>query len=200
MPHLYLEDTAIAVRHLFDGLGAFRVPLPDLRQYDRDGIFVLPPEVGKENLRLFVRWQAMETARASLAGAVLEVAYQAINILSVNESVPSSCSGLTLGKLGRKFCIGREVAKLPLGLIIFAGRNQYAHWEEGTLGMPLNMQVFSALEREVYHDQNWDLAFTLEAGELKPVSHWILARALGWKEFNDYKRDMLNMLQAQVGE
>jgi hypothetical protein len=56
----------------------------------------------------------------------------AIKLYSSNKSIPGSCATIVEPKYKSAipFCIGRECYGIPLGLLIYAGRNQYCHWDD----------------------------------------------------------------------
>jgi hypothetical protein len=188
---LYLSDTAIAVRHLFDGLTSYEVPLPSLRDYEIDpgGPIVMPREVGARYLKALSAGLALETARNVLAGGILEVAFQAINLLGPK---PHDCPSIhtKMSDKQRRYCVGREVFGMPIGLIIYAGRNQYAHWDSGENLCPLNMEVLNTLTCHFWKDQMHDLAFDVGLSGSRPLAFLIVRLALRWQIFEDYAKDI----------
>src|ERR1700730_6522446 len=77
--------------------------------------------------RQFV-WESF--AMANLSGALLQIAATGIRMYSSNGQVPMECADLRLGNSQTAFCVGRLVRGVPLGLIIYAGRNQYNHFDD----------------------------------------------------------------------
>ncbi|MBG3852377.1 MULTISPECIES: hypothetical protein [Xanthomonas] len=65
-------------------------------------------------------------------------------------------------ELPLKFCVGREVGHLPLGVIVHGARNQYCHFGESRRLDPINELVFNHLQ-QLYADAEW-LNFDAKAG------------------------------------
>jgi hypothetical protein len=96
-------------------------------------------------------FESVDTAREVIAGSILQLAYFAIK----RHGVPSGKSTAALhfeaqmnrliGQLANpraktfvfpeQFCVGREIGDLPIGMIIYAGRNQYNHFDDDRLGV-----------------------------------------------------------------
>lgn len=90
----------------------------------------------------------------------------------------------------------REYFAGPLGLVILAGRNQHMHFGETQLWEP-NLTVFERLA--IYHDRNTDPAvrdpaFDLGNSRLVSFAHNIAA-LIGWRSFDDYQRDLRELLK-----
>ncbi len=196
----YFQETEPAVKHLLKGLSDYDKMLKDISH----PVFVAegcPDNPG--NQETFNEWrhennEAIQEARAkttaylgltfsiaTLSGAVLQIAYMGIKLFSQNDKMPELCASLLdQCKDTRKiapFCIGREVFGLPIGIIIYAGRNQYNHWN--TPLRQLNESVFACLTH------HYDLAFDLKNPHLKTLSHNILS-VLEWRSYEDYDKDM----------
>ena len=128
------------------------------------------------------------------AGAILQVAYMAIRLYSRNASIPANCSALVKAsqKSAIPFCIGKELHAIPTGLIVYAGRNQYAHWDEQAHEVTKN--VFGALSTAFYHNMLSDLAFELSNPTINAYANEILLAALGWKSYDTYLAEMTSLL------
>ncbi|UKE73891.1 hypothetical protein [Xanthomonas graminis] len=61
-----------------------------------------------------------------------------------------------------KYCVGREVAGLPLGVIVHGARNQYCHFGELRRLNHINELVFNHL-KQLYPDAPW-LSFDAKDG------------------------------------
>lgn len=136
-------------------------------------------------------------ARSTLGGTILQFGYNGIKIFSNNNIVPEEFSeSIQPHTIAAKFCIGRLIDKIPIGLIIFAGRNQSMHYDEKDLREP-NKTVF-------YKLANWysptfkkwfvDSYFDLNNKNIIHYAENILYK-LGWSNYNFYETDMLEMLQ-----
>lgn len=90
---------------------------------------------------------AVEAFSSSLlAGTVLQIAARAIELYSENTTVPDDWR-----KIGRKnfpvpkFFIGRTVHTVPVGLVIYAGRDHYLKTYSGRVIEAINQEVFVRL-------------------------------------------------------
>ena len=70
-------------------------------------------------------------AQNTLAGSILEIAAKAIEIYSTNSVIsPEAAMLVKKNTKAVKFCIGPVVREVNKGLIILAGRNQHAHYND----------------------------------------------------------------------
>lgn len=102
----------------------------------------------------------------SMAGSLLQYAKQGI--------------ALRFGKNRNGCSDGRTVAGMPLHEVIWQGRNQAMHWEEGHFNAPVE-RCFAQLSREA------DASF--EAFHDRSMAY-DLVRLLGWQSFEDFENDM----------
>lgn len=121
----------------------------------------------QEYKRLEWRIKVRKFSTYSLAGALLQFAKQGISTVHGNkENCPD----------------GRYIGSQPLKTIIWEGRNQALHWEEGNFKNKRLCQCFDTLAKEIdpkfanYTTQN----MALDIVEL-----------LGWTTFTAFKRDLL---------
>ncbi len=130
---------------------------------------------------------------AVICGSVLQIAHTGINAFSDNESVAKQYEHLVLGDKGKKYCIGREVRKIPIGLIIYAGRIQHIHVEDGEYGGQTNI-IFKALA-DYYIERigEQDPGFLLSEMKFESKAPSIFS-LLKWDDYNTYKKDMMDML------
>jgi hypothetical protein len=113
-----------------------------------------------------------------------------ITLYSRNKAVPREFSSIIkpASKVAR-FCIGRRVRDVPIGLIIYAGRNQYCHADEEKL-KPINASIFNLLAHGIKGAQEVkDPAFDLENKNITIYSDNILS-ILEWNNFEAYITDM----------
>ncbi|OYV84851.1 MAG: hypothetical protein B7Z63_06330, partial [Ignavibacteriae bacterium 37-53-5] len=67
----------------------------------------------------------------TLCSAILQFGYMAIKQFSDNKSVPASFTEVIKpDSIPAKFCVGRLIDDIPLGLIVYAGRNQSHHYDD----------------------------------------------------------------------
>ncbi len=165
-------------------------------------------EVQKESI------SSTDIAREIVAGSILQIAYVAIaryakpveksnNALFFESEqnrlireYPNLKPRVKKIELPLRFCVGRDVGHLPLGMIVYAGRNQYNHFYEDRRLSVINELVFNHLHAMCPKPKN-GLSFDLKPGKL--FSYSVLA-ALGWVDTSRapgveaYKRDMAEVL------
>ncbi len=134
------------------------------------------------------------------SGTILQTACKGIDLFSENNVIESEYDELFDGVNDRakenvkRYCIGREVNGVPIGLIIYAGRNQYNHIEAGSKLTRLNKNIFNRLASELpYTTTNMDPGLDLTNPALDCYSANI-RHILGWNSYESYKRDMKTLL------
>ena len=134
----------------------------------------------------------LDMAKASLCGAIVEVAYSAIKQFSKNgaHSVTSDKLGVALDTEKSKFHVGREIHGIPMGLLIFAAREQYSNWEDGTPSDPLAKGIFEHLRAVRKRDIWQDLLYELDWPVKRPAPHYIIQKELKWLTYDDFLADM----------
>lgn len=208
----YMEDTRPAVE------GLFRL----LNQYDWQGmreiVAVINSKTEGELAANKANLGSKDIAREVIAGSILQIAYVAIakyacpaakssNVISfesgINKLMKAESGHVRKDikkktfELPKKFCIGRDFGLLPLGMIVYAGRNQYNHFYDGKRLCLVNELVFNHL-LQLYPNPRSGFSFDLCPNQL--FSYSILA-ALGWIDnkselaYDAYKRDMCDVLQ-----
>lgn len=129
----YINDTSIDVSKLMDALSSF----------DREVFKLLarithtqkPIEQTKEIKNIY----SLFIPREAIAGSILQIAFmgmkhfprtgkksEVVLLLEQNIQVKTGKSY----SYPRQYCIGRQIADIPIGLVIFAARNQYNHQDE----------------------------------------------------------------------
>lgn len=136
-------------------------------------------------------------AQATLCGAILQLAAKAIECYSQNTEIPQDWASLRKpNKNAVPFYIGRPVRGVPLGLVIYAGRNQHTHFEDQSLREP-NVEVFRRLAVNGYGKSRKmpviDPAFHLGAARITSFANNITA-LIGWRSLDAYEKDMRAML------
>lgn len=118
---------------------------------------------------------------------------------SRNQDVDNEC-GAALGVKPNtptaKFCIGRRFHGIPVGLLVYAARVQYNHWDEGKLNKPVAEAIFDRLRRHYHNEPTFDMAYVWNFPQAKPVSHYILRYELRWMSYDGYLRDMREALKS----
>ncbi len=195
----HLKAIGPAVTHFFSALDEYyETPLPNIYDYvGEDGVVRMTKEENEIFLQQTIEYMDLDRARAIAAGAILQTAFKTIKLHSEHTVEPEPSLDLDIPKkhLAERFCIGRKVHGIPIGLIIYAGRIQYNHWEEGE---PWNKIARSVLRKlYIVHLENplFDLAYDLEFPAPKPLSHYVVRLELKWRSCNDFEKDMTNMLR-----
>ena len=168
-------------------------------------------KIGKTN------YSSVDVARDVIAGSILQIAYVAIKQYSVVSDKPASvlefeskinalidCSPSARCKhfsLPLVFCVGRHLGELPIGLVVYAARNQYNHFEEKRLSVA-NEIIFDYLNLLWPESVMSDLSFNLRNKKHRFYSYAALC-ALGWIDSSErlgyqaYKRDMEAILEVE---
>ncbi|AQT97168.1 hypothetical protein [Pseudomonas azotoformans] len=203
----YLEKTESAVRYLFNAVETYLEPL----RAGSKPTFVSGLTGGPEQDAQFSAWllknaDALEEAKAArmifraesfaldtVCGAILQIAEKGLEIYSSNNQVPKAWQGEISVNLA-KFCVGREVRRTPLGLIIYAARNQHTHFNEEKLHKA-SANIFNNLaSQHGFNSTALDPAFNLENPSLTSYASNVTA-LMGWRSFEKYEEDMRAMLQ-----
>lgn len=197
----YLKRTESAVRTLFEGIQKY------LSVIDRAHapIFISSTQNEQEREAELQAWLdknagAIQAAReaerryfeesfalATLCGSVLQTADKAFECFSSNEAIPADWAGIA--KPGSApYCIGKPIRRVPLGLVVLAGRNQHMHFEDEE-PHKLTAAVFERLA--TYHGRNTDPeirdpAFDLRNDRLVSYAHNVTA-LLEWRSYDAYE-------------
>ena len=194
----YLIAIEPAIRHMFAALAEYdAMPLPDIFDYvDEDGHVRMTPAENQEYMKQVIEYMELDEARAITCGSILQVAFSAIRLHSKNQTLSQSAIdiGITKGHAAEPFCIGRIVHSIPIGLLIYAGRIQYNHWQEGEPWNKVAREVLRRLYMVHYQNPLFDLAYDLEFPSPHPVSHYIVRLELKWNGFEDFDADLRQML------
>ncbi|SFH58614.1 hypothetical protein SAMN05216299_1275 [Nitrosospira sp. Nsp14] len=204
----YLKLTESAVCHLFDGIDSYLNVLHEATSV----VFVTSTPRGPAQDAEYGAWtvanaEKIATARTAeqefiaesfaldtLCGAVLQIAVKAVEIYSVNRELPPEWAQVVNPRLA-KFCIGRKVRTVPIGLIIYAARNQHTHFNDEQLREP-NATVFARLatshgypSRELVADPAFDISNPYLTSYATNVMSLIQ-----WKSYKQYLNDMQSLL------
>ncbi len=158
-------------------------------------------------------FEANDVAREVIAGSVLQLAFAGLKEHSVpwlkspealhfERGMNSIIAELPASRLKQfalpdEWCVGRSIGNLPLGIVVFAGRNQYNHAGDERL-RPLNEVVFNHLHVLEPSPGN-GLSFDLSDG--KHFQAYAVLWMLGWTDtesgvgYPKYLRDMSEALR-----
>ena len=164
-----------------------------------------------------INFTSVDVAREVIAGSILQIAYIAIRRYAVfkgksgnalhfeseiNRLIRESPEARSkkLFSLPDQFCVGRDIGHLPLGMIVYAARNQYNHFDEDRLTI-VNEVVFNHLNN-LWPNPSNGLSFNLYDGN-DLYSYSVLA-ALRWTDNTSglghvqYNKDLTEVLQIEV--
>jgi hypothetical protein len=147
-PSEYIAKTESAVRKIFEGIDSYLDildrSLPPIYQGDvahaEDGTALelnQSPNFQnwldenkisiQQSLEIQKEFIAESFALAVLCGSLLQIAFMGIQWFSTNsevpEALPQDLRDLVVQPSSQRFCMGRTVYEVPIGLIIYAGRN-----------------------------------------------------------------------------
>ena len=206
----YLLSTRSAVIHLFSGIQAYRdmlragmvkgpgVDLRSMAPEVREAVVAIWQDENADDIEEGFAWQrrhySERFAKAALCGAVFDIAKKGLELHSRNTQVPRAWQSFFSGDSAR-YCVGTSVRGVPRGLIVYAARNQAAHYNDGPLHKR-SQAVFDHIAFEhgmpgfdTIKDPGFDLG--KRPGESYAASMLAL---LGWQDADSYQADMCSML------
>jgi hypothetical protein len=131
-------------------------------------------------------------ALSTLCGAIIQLAHQSIMLCSSESEVqPEFVRFVGKNQTAPRFCVGRIIRNVPLGLIVYAARNQHAHLYQELHGT--NTCVFSELAKYdgAHGGSPWSLGeefeVTSENAESKAPN---VVSMLEWESIDSYERDL----------
>ncbi len=198
-PQEYLENTEHAVRHFYAGLDScWAVYRQALSHWDlsKAGELLTPENKAKldEYLKLAHQYFDLKFSEATFAGSILQVAAMGIQYFSRNTVIPASCRDIVpKNHRATRFCVGKELYGLPIGLIVYAARNQYAHWDKEDLH-EINRKIFQGLSLAHYADPLRDLAYDLSNPTITIYANEVLLGALKWTTYETYVAEVTALL------
>ena len=201
----YLAETESAVLHLFRGIDSYlKVLQAEIPTFVSDHPFGPAQEAeyrvweSENKGGLDARRQAEQRFVAEsfaldiLCGSVLQVAEKALDLYCEAVPIPIEWSS-TVNSSKAKYCRGRLIRTVPLGLIIYAGRNQHMHFGEKL--HELNVTVFERLATA----HGYPTSARDPAVDLSNPSVFSFARnityLLGWNTYDQYVQDMRALLE-----
>ncbi|MBK8164569.1 MAG: hypothetical protein IPK64_01255 [bacterium] len=204
----YLERTSSASRHIFHGIDELVGPL----RHHRVPLFVgwgESPEPYRqwlaehenevrESLAIQEKYAQELFAIATLCGAILQIAFHAFQLCSTHAVVPDALKGVIREDAKAvKFCAGRTVKGVPLGIIVYVGRNQHMHFEDAKLQGVSKTLFQLILEGE--HERDLSRLVADEHMLIGVESGTSLAKAfmdlMRWHSYEAYEQDMVRTLE-----
>ena len=186
----YLEQTEFAVRHALAGVEQCENLLRGLT----------PPSQARteDDVKRYMERAEMYFGRsfseASLCGLLLQVAFMGVYLYSGNDTIPADCTGfLGPSRKAIRFCIGRRVHGIPAGLLIYAARNQFNHWDDESFDVPTS-QVFGALMAAHMNNPLFDMAYSMNYPYRTLKADHVVLNELRWTSYAAYDTDMRNLL------
>ena len=193
----YFIRTEQAVRPQFDLLHNFNEETrPPPLITDESGRVIDPHGELAEYVERVQENKAHHFAKSIVCGTILQVAYVAIKQYSQNRIDAGECRefSVTPPSNAAKFCIGPSVQGIPMGLLVFAARNQFNHWEDGTPTNPVTKAVFDKLHQHYMTDPMSDLVYALNWPWFRPVTHFVVWDELQWRSYEIYVDSIRGML------
>ena len=204
----YLRKTESAVRLLFTGIDSY---LQVLRQ--ATGVVFVSGELDDSKREAeFAAWlieneQRLAAARVAerdfiaesfaldtLCGSVLQVAEKALELYGTNNVIPTGLPAAVKSQHA-KFCVGRPIRTVPLGLVIYAARNQHTHFNDDGLREP-SSSVFNLLATQHRFGPGIVApSFDLKNDRLLSYASNVTS-LLHWRSYEQYIADMRSMLNA----
>lgn len=154
-------------------------------------------KAAQEDRKQFI---AESFALGTLCGAILQVAEKALELYGSNKTIPSGLPA-TLKPYHAKFCVGRTIRTLPLGLIVYAARNQHTHFNEDELKAP-SKSVFDVLATAHGYCAGQgivDTTFDLNNPNLLSFASNVTA-LIKWRSYDAYLSDMRSMLGVEPSD
>lgn len=195
-PQEYLLQTEHAVRHLYAGIASCWAYYQEaLEHWDisKIGQPKTPENEAALNryLELAKKHFDLKFSEGVFSGSILQIAAMGIRYFSRNESIPESCKRIVSAKdkTAIQYCIGKELYGLPIGLIIYAARNQYNHWDDED-PHKITTSVFNMLSSCFREDMFHDLAFSLSNPGITVYANEVRLTALGWGTYEKYLSEM----------
>jgi hypothetical protein len=174
------------------------------------------PETRGEFDQRHAEFEANDVAREVIAGSVLQLAFMGLKQHS--SPWPKSSAALAFENgmneiiaelpnprverfsLPAEWCVGRSVGNLPLGIVVYAGRNHYNHTDEKRLST-LNEVVFNHLHVLEPHPGN---GLSLDLSDGKVHRAYSVLWVLGWTDrvsgvgYPKYLKDMSHALRVEI--
>jgi hypothetical protein len=139
-------------------------------------------------------------AMSILSGAILQFAFWGIDKFSNNKKIAGGFEDIigkepNQNKKAIKFCVGRLCDEIPIGLIIYAGRNQAIHFYDQKFNSVTN-RVFENLANyysPLFNKRYKDDKFDLNNPHMENYAENIIY-TLSWFTYEKFEQDMLDTL------
>ncbi len=210
-PHeFFLAKTESAVHKLFTGVSQYLALIQSgntpvfsgafSSEQVRDQAFESWLAQNDEAIRISLKAQRNflneSFALGTLCGAILHVAATGTSWFSSKPNIPTEFKTVIhIGSSAHPFCIGRYIRGVPIGLIVYAGRNQYNHMDDQDLREP-NRTIFDHLAKN--HGYKSDAPFLDPAFDLNNTRvinfSSNMTGLLGWRSYDKYRADMSQLL------
>ncbi len=196
----YIKETEHAARHLFAGVDECRGPLRLSMQLSRRNTV----EEVNRCLDASQAYAGRFFSEATLCGSILQLAFMGLYLFPKNDTIPEDCKTLVKPLTNEspknkaiQFCVGRRVHNIPIGLLIYAGRNQFNHWDDKSFNFSTT-QVFDALRRTHNNNPFFDMAYELNFTSRVVKANHIVLNELRWNSYEAYEADMRAMLGEEL--
>lgn len=134
-----------------------------------------------------------QISRDVISGSLLQIAYMGLKLYApkipinklpalINEKIDKSGQQYLA-----KFSHGRKVWNLPIGLIVYASRNQYNHFEDKSY----NTLTQTIVDEMTKHDPM--IPEILKKDEARSISYRVVEK-LGWKYFRNFENDIKDLI------
>ncbi len=209
--HDYFDKTRSALQKLYQAVGSYYV----LLQEPNRPVFVHWGEYTDDVRRKHEIWTEQnkpilqerakrdndfvsETfAMATLNGAILQFAYMAIELYSKNtKSYEKFIDLIPDNHKTARFCIGRIIDEVPLGLIVYAGRNQAHHYDDKSYGK-ITERVFHQLANwysPTFKKDFLNNHYDLSNPNVVNFATNILWK-LNWQNYDVYEKELIDVLK-----
>lgn len=161
----------------------------EFQQWIKENELIIKRRIKNDNKFTFENF-----ARATLMGTVLQFAFWAINSFSKNTTVPADFPGIQEKSNTAKFCIGRLYDNIPIGLIIYAGRNQAMHLNEKPHKVTIDVfeklaNSYDPISKKHYKSDYFDLNNKNNINCAESITY-----VLGWRDYDYYESELKSIL------
>lgn len=200
----YLKQTEYAVKQLFQSLKFYKNILKDVTHPGFESInkdcnneyqkwFIKNKKAIKNGQEKVKEYLGYTDAQGIICGSILQISFMGINSFSQNSSLPSQCIEICpTQRKALKFCIGKLICDLPIGIIIYAARNQYNHMDEETYNN-VTTKVFDHIATYDTKGKYKIPFYDINNPDVINYANNILY-LFEWREYEDYYNDMKDMI------